>query len=65
MLAANIPPTAAACRSCGAYGGSDHRACQPGRRLELERSPRAARDRRTSSLARAQIRLQNRRIRHL
>jgi hypothetical protein len=65
MLAANIPPTAPACRSCGAYGGTDHHACQPGRRLELKPSRRAARDRRTSSVARAQIRLQNWRIRNL
>jgi hypothetical protein len=65
MLAPNIPPTAAACRWCGAYGGTDHRACQPGRHLKLEESGRAARDSRTSSAVRTQIRLQDQLIRNL
>jgi hypothetical protein len=65
MLAPNIPPTAPACRSCGAYGGSDHRACQPGRHFELEVTPRAARDRHTSEVALAQIKLQDWLIRNL
>jgi hypothetical protein len=60
MLTPNIPPTAAACRSCGAYGGSDHRGCQPGRRFKLEVTARAARDRRTSAIARTYINLLDR-----
>lgn len=60
MLAPNIPPTAPACRSCGAYGGSSHRGCQPGRRFQLEETPRAARDRLSSEIARSYINLLDR-----
>jgi hypothetical protein len=50
MLAFDSNTRAVACRSCGAYGVSQHRpTCQPGRVFTLGRSRRAIRDRRTSA----------------
>jgi hypothetical protein len=46
---------AIACRSCGAYGNSQHRpTCQPGRSFKLCPMRRAARDSRTSAAVVAQ-----------
>lgn len=60
MLTYNTVIRAAACRSCGAYGTSQHGfSCQPGRVVKQGRMRRAALDRRTSTAARAQARLQN------
>jgi hypothetical protein len=60
MLAFDIDIRAAACRSCGAYGVSQHRpTCQPGRVFKLGGMRRAARDARISAAVRAQVRLQN------
>ena len=48
-----------ACKACGAYGGSFHQSCRPGRHFRLEVSRRARRDRRLSALVREQERIQN------
>ena len=44
------PMRTTACRSCGAYGGTQHQfSCQPGRRIKQGRMRHAARDARTSA----------------
>lgn len=57
MLTFDTLAPAIACRSCGAYGTSQHRpTCQPGRLfgLKLGRFRRAARDSRASAASKAQ-----------
>ena len=48
-----------ACKACGAYGGTSHQSCRPGRHFRLEVSRRSRNDRRLSALVREQERLQN------
>ena len=60
MLAINMPPSAPPCRSCGAYGGSQHGfSCQPGKHIQQGHMPRAPRDERLSALVRVQLELQD------
>ena len=66
MLARTTDSLTTPCRSCGAYGGSQHAfTCQPGRTYKLGRSRRAARDRRLSALVLENQRIQAELIRNL
>ena len=54
------------CRSCGAYGNSQHQfSCQPGRSVTQGPMPRAARDRHTSAAIREYARVEDSLIRQL
>jgi hypothetical protein len=62
MLAFITTTRAAACRSCGAYGVSQHQpTCEPDRQrlVKLNPSRRAPRDARTSAAIRARDRVQD------
>ena len=66
MVVRDLTPGAVACRSCGAYGNSQHRpTCQPGRRFQLGRMRGVRRDSRTSYAARANAQIQRELIRGL
>lgn len=66
MHAFDTHTRAVACRSCGAYGNSQHGfSCQQGRRVMQGRMRRAARGQRTSATVVTQMRLQDSLVRRV
>lgn len=66
MFTLHTTISAAACRSCGAYGNSQHAfSCCPGRSIKLGHMRHNARDRRTSAAVRTNQRIQASLIRGL